>query len=265
MSSDSTISVLHQGPVAVVTFARPPGNWMSVAALRLLIEQLEHLALDSDTTKCVVLTGGVDGLFVAHADFDDLAQWRSVPDAAAEGLDVWRRATNLLERMPQPTVAAIDGQAWGGGCELALACTFRVGSPRAHLALPEVSVGVIPGAGGTQRLAKLINPALAAEVILSGKIVKAEAALAAGLLNAVLPGEPFVDAVVAWCGRFTRHPSSSLVAAKRAIVERDMAVIDAGLELERTLFVELNESEEARRRNAAYQRPGAAADAEKSL
>ncbi len=250
----ATIFTEIEGPVAVVTFAAPPGSWMDVASLFELMTTLEELASRTEEISVVVLTGGVDGHFVAHADFDDLARWRD-GTASPDELEAWDRATRAIAALLQPTVAAIDGQAWGGGCELALACTMRVGSERAHIALPEVSVGLIPGAGGTQRLPRLVPPAVAAEIILSAKILDAERALSIGLLNAVLPVDGFVPAVVKWCGRFTRHPHAALHAAKRAVVDGLQLSLDDGLALEKVLFDELNSSDDARERNRQYARP----------
>jgi enoyl-CoA hydratase/carnithine racemase len=166
------------------------------------------------------------------------------------------KAYKLLETMPQPTVAAIDGQAWGGGCELALACTFRLGSERAHVALPEVSVGVIPGGGGTQRLPRLIGTSAALEIILTGRILKAPDAHRLGVLNAVLPTEGFVDHALAWCGRITRHARPAVIAAKRAVVEGTLLPLDEGVRFERAVFEEINRSDDAKERNARMARPG---------
>ena len=234
--------------VAVVTFTRPPSNWMSVAALTELLALLRGLAARVDDVTVVMLTGGIDGYFVAHADFDDTLAWARGEQPPGEP-GAWHTATNLLETMPQPTVAAIDGQAWGGGCELALACTLRIGSERAHLALPEVSVGVIPGAGGTQRMPRLISPAAAAHLILSASIVKAPEAHRLGLLNAVLPTEDFRAHALRWCGRITRHPTGAILAAKRALVEGARLPLDQGLALEQALFDEVNRLPEALERN----------------
>ena len=240
--------------VAVLTFTRPPANWMDLASMTELAERLEELAGRTDDVTVVVLTGGVDGYFIAHADLDDLA-------ALAAGQPVegdpraWRRALGLLESMPQPTVAAIDGQAWGGGCETALACTMRVGSERAHLGQPEVNVGIIPGAGGTQRLPRLVGPGIGAELCLSGRIVDASEALRIGLLNAVLPTDGFLDEAVRWCARISRHAAPAVFAAKRAVVDGLRRPLDEGLRLESQLFAKLNASDDARARNAAVRRP----------
>jgi enoyl-CoA hydratase/carnithine racemase len=159
--------------------------------------------------------------------------------------------------MPQPTVAAIDGQAWGGGCETSLACTMRIGSTRAHLGQPEVAVGIIPGAGGTQRLPRLVGGGRGAELCLSGRIVGAEEAERIGLLNAVLPVDGFREAAIEWCGQISRHPAPAVFAAKRAVVDGLRGSLDDGLRLEGQLFLELNASDDAKARNAAVARDAA--------
>src|SRR6202008_4749701 len=128
-------------------------NWMNRASMTDLAVHLEAVATRSDV-MVVVLTG-VDGCFIAHADLDELAAAGKASDAGDP--NVWHRPLRLLESIPQPTIAATGGQAWGGRLETALGGSMRGASERAHLALPEVSIGVIPGAGGTQRLARLVG------------------------------------------------------------------------------------------------------------
>jgi enoyl-CoA hydratase/carnithine racemase len=242
------------GRVAVLTFRRPPRNWMNIRSMGELVGHLERLSRAADEVTVVMLTGGIDGYFIAHADLDDLAKLARGEDVGGD-LSAWSRALALLESMPQPTVAAIDGQAWGGGCETALACTLRVGSERAHLGQPEVSVGIIPGAGGTQRLPRLVGSALGAELCLSGRIVPSDEALRIGLLNAVLPDSGFLDAAVAWCERIARNPAGAVFAAKRAVLEGLRLPLEEGLRLEGRLFAEANSSEDAKRLNASIPRP----------
>jgi enoyl-CoA hydratase len=244
--------------VAVLTFRRPPANWMDLASMTELADALEDLATRTDEVTVVLLTGGVDGYFIAHADLDDLALLASGGSPPGDP-GAWRRALLMLESMPQPTVAAIDGQAWGGGLETALACSMRLASERAHLAQPEVTVGIIPGAGGTQRLPRLVGPAVGIELCASGRRVFAEEALRIGLVNAVLPTDGFVEHARRWCASFTRNPPGAVFAAKRAVVEGLRLPLDDGLRLEGRLFAECNRSEEARARNAEVDRPGGAA------
>ncbi len=240
--------------VATLTFARPPRNWMDLASMTELADQLEALATRTDDVTVVMLTGGVDGYFIAHADLDDLALFAKGERPPGDP-EAWTRALSVLGSMPQPTVAAVDGQAWGGGCETALACSMRVGSERAHLGQPEVSVGIIPGAGGSQRLPRLVGPAIGMELVTSGRIIGAEEALRIGLLNAVLPTEGFVEAARAWCGAIARWSPPAVFAAKRAVVEGLAGPLADGLALEGRLFAELNASDDARARNAAVDRP----------
>ncbi len=244
----------RHGKVAVLTFDRPPKNWMSLRAMTELASCLERLSEQTGDVSVVMLTGGVDGYFIAHADLDDLAKLAKGEDVGGDP-GAWVKALHLLETMPQPTIAAIDGQAWGGGCETALACTMRVGSERAHLGQPEVSVGIIPGAGGTQRLPRLVGSGIGAELCVTGRIIQAEEAHRIGLLNDVLPAEGFVDAALEWCGRISRNPASAVFAAKRAVVEGLRLPLADGLKLEGRLFAAANASDEARERNAAVPRP----------
>src|SRR5205085_1933346 len=185
---------------------------MDMASMTELVGHLEDLAGRSDEFSVVMLTGGVDGYFIAHADLDDLAKIANGEMPAGDPRS-WSQAMRLLETMPQPTVAAIDGQAWGGGCETSLACTMRVGSERAHMGQPEVVVGIIPGSGGTQRLPRLVGAGIGAELCLSGRIVDAAEAKRIGLLNEVLPTDSFVDHAIAWCARIAAHPAHAVMRA----------------------------------------------------
>jgi enoyl-CoA hydratase/carnithine racemase len=228
---------LEHGPdgVAVATFRRPPRNLMSMAAMTELEQLLAEVAED-DAVAVLVLTGGVPGFFVAHADVEDLARLGAGQPVEGDP-GSWSRAFALLESMPQPVVAAVGGQAWGGGSELCWACTARVASAAATFGQPEVLVGIIPGAGGTQRLPRLIGAGRAAELILSGRIVGADEALRLGMVEAVLPEEGFLDAAVAWAARFAAPPRPAVQAAKRAIVEGLRLPLTEGLRREAELFL----------------------------
>jgi len=250
--------------VAVLTFTRPPSNWMNFVAMTELTSHLETLAAAAPEVKVVMLTGGVDGYFVAHADLDDLRDLSEgrMPDG---DLGSWSSALGLLESMPQPTVAAIDGQAWGGGCEISLACTMRIGSERTHMGQPEVSVGIIPGAGGTQRLPRLVGQGIGAELCMSGRIVMADEALRIGLLNVVIPSDGFVDNAVEWCEQISRNPAGAVFAAKRAVLDGGRLPLDEGLMLEGQLFLEVNASADARAANSSVPRPDEGVDSNLGL
>jgi enoyl-CoA hydratase/carnithine racemase len=253
----TTWSLEQHGKVGVLTFTRPPRNLMDMASMTELVGHLESLSERTDEVTVVMLTGGVDGYFIAHADLDDLAKIArgEMPDGDPRS---WSQAMHLLENMPQPTVAAIDGQAWGGGSETSLACTMRIGSERAHMGQPEVAIGIIPGGGGTQRLPRLVGSAIGAELCLSGRVIDAAEAKRIGLLNEVLPTDGFVEHAIAWCERIARHPAHAVFAAKKAVVDGLRLPLDQGLRLEVELFLTANASDDAKARNAAVSRPGEA-------
>jgi len=251
----SSWSLEEHGRLAVLTFRREPSNWMDFVSMGELADHLAELADRTDEISVVMLTGGLDGFFIAHADLDDLAALASGGEVAGNPAS-WTRALSLLESMPQPTVAAIDGQAWGGGCETSLACTMRIGSPRAHLGQPEIVIGIIPGAGGTQRLPRLVGRAKGAELVLTGRVVGAEEAERIGLLNAVLPSDGFRDAAIDWCQAVARHSPAAVFAAKRAVVEGFTKPLVDGLRLEVEQFLTLNASDDAQARNASARSSG---------
>ena len=226
----------RDGDVTLLTFTRSPRNFMSMAAMGELGDLLGGLR-DRDDVAVVVLTGGLPGFFVAHADLDDLGRLgRGEP---VEGDPrAWTRSLRLIEELPQPVVAAVNGQCWGGGCELALACTFRLAARSAHLAQPEIAAGIIPGAGGTQRLPRLIGPGRALDLVLTGRVVEADEALDIGLVHAVLPDDGFLDAALAWARKLAAQPRRALVAGKRAVIEGMRLPFVDGLRLEAQLFAE---------------------------
>jgi enoyl-CoA hydratase/carnithine racemase len=221
--------------IAVLTFARPPRNFMSFAAITELGERLRELGERTDVSV-VVLTGGLPGYFVAHADLDDLGRLgRGEP---VEGDPrAWNTTLAKIEELPQPVVAAINGQCWGG-CGLALACAARVAARSATLAQPEVAAGIIPGAGGTQRLPRLVGPGRALELVLTARPVAAEEAAAIGLVEVVLPDDGFLEAAIEWARGIASQPRSALVAAKRAIIDGLRLPLWEGLRLEAQLFAE---------------------------
>lgn len=205
------------GSVGVLTFTRPPRNFMSLAAMTELADALDDIAGGADKVTVVVLSSGIDGYFIADADRDELA--RGAAGELLEGdLGAWHRALSTLESMPQPTVAAIDGEVGGGGCAVALACTLRIGSERAQVGQLEANIGIV-GADSARRLARLLGPAASAELLLTGRIVEAEEARRIGLLSDILPTERFHDHVREWCERITRNSPAAVFAAKRAVID----------------------------------------------
>lgn len=225
----------HIGNVALITFSRPPRNFMSFAALGELAGILEGYRSREDVAV-IVITGGLPGYFVAHADLEDLAKVTRGEPVEGERT-AWRTTPSLIESMPQPIIAAVNGQAWGGGTELSLACTLRVATPEASFGLPEVAVGMVPGAGGTQRLPRLIGQGRALELILSGRKVGAKEALDIGLINAILPSDKFIEHTLEWARRISLHYGPALVANKRAVIDGQRLSFEDGLDLEREMVI----------------------------
>jgi enoyl-CoA hydratase len=222
--------------VALLTFTRPPDATMDFVSMAELGEILTRLSAD-ERVKVVVLTGGLDGFFINHGDPGDLLRASRGKATAAEA-ESWPRTLDILENIPQPTVAAIDGLAAGGGNEIALACTLRVGSVRASLRQPEITVGIIPGGGASVRLPRVAGPGVAAEAILTGRVFSAEEALRSGWLNAVLPTEDFVGRALRWVGAVAQHPAPALRAARRVLTAAAKLSFADAIALERQIFVE---------------------------
>ena len=225
-----------EGRVALLTFTRPPINMMSFAAAGELLAALTAIEKDNDVS-IVVLTGGVPRYFVAHADLDDIGRMARQEPPQGDPED-FVRAMTKLESMPQPTVAAVNGQAWGGGFEIALCCTLRLAAQSAHFRLHEVSKGAIPGGGGTQRLPRLIGVGKASAMILGSQLIKAEQAVSAGIAEAVLPDADFINHVLEWLKPMIAQPPHALFAAKRAIIDGLRMPLEAGLANEQRLFAQ---------------------------
>ena len=183
-----SVDLSREGGVAVLTVNRPDAlNAFDVDTLTALRDHLRELAEDSEA-RVVVVTGAGERAFAAGADIKYMSGLDV--DGAKEWGNLGHEVGHLLETMPKPTIAAINGFALGGGCEVALACDFRYASSNAKLGQPEVNLGIIPGWGGTQRLARAVGIGLAKELILTGRVIDAEEALRIELVNAVYePGE----------------------------------------------------------------------------
>ncbi|MGH3097409.1 MAG: enoyl-CoA hydratase/isomerase family protein [Streptosporangiales bacterium] len=197
----------------------------------------------------VVVYGG-EKVFAAGADIKEMDAM-SYADMA-EHSRALQEAFTALARTPKPVIAAITGYALGGGCELALACDFRVAADDAKLGQPEIQLGIIPGAGGTQRLARLVGPAKAKDLIFSGRHADATEALGMGLVDAVVPAADVYETARSWAARFASGPGAALSAAKDAI-DRGLDVdLGSGLEIERAHFAGLFATEDKRAGFAAF-------------
>jgi enoyl-CoA hydratase/carnithine racemase len=217
--------------VAVVRLDNGKVNALSTALLGELAAAAASLA--ADPPGAVVVTGS-ERMFAAGADIAEFGG----PDQARVVGAAFRGALDALAAIPRATIAAVAGFALGGGCELALACDLRVCGASARFGQPEVLLGIIPGGGGTQRLARLVGPSRAKDMILSGRQVAAEEALRMGLVDRVVEGD-VLEAALAWAGELARGPVAAHGLAKRAIDEGLGGWLADGLSLEQDLFVEV--------------------------
>ncbi|MBM4761842.1 enoyl-CoA hydratase [Bacillus sp. B15-48] len=235
-----------QNGIATVTLDNPPMNVLSKQVTQELKEVFTTIQEDPEVIA-VVVTGNGDRAFMAGADIKEFPSWidlekEEVKKVAKSNHEVF----NLIEQLEQPTIALLNGFALGGGCELALACDIRIAEDHAQLGLPEVKLGLLPGAGGTQRLPRLIGEAKAKELMFLGDSITAEEALQVGLVNHVVPKGEGMEAALSMAKKVSRLSLQALSRIKRAVDEGADQPLEAALENEVDLFVELIKTEDAR-------------------
>jgi methylglutaconyl-CoA hydratase len=235
MSDDFPIRVEQRGTVAVWTLDRADRMNALSRAMLVAIGKLAREAATNASIRAVVVTGAGEKAFCAGAD---LKERRTMSDDDVRALlDLYRSELGPLDRSPKPVVAAINGVALGGGLELALACDLRVAAAHAELGLPETSIGIVPGAGGTQRLPRIVGEGRAKEMILLARRLGAAEALAWGLVNRVTPaGESVVDDAVAWVRPIAEGAPIAQAAALEAIDRGLDAPLATGLILEKASY-----------------------------
>jgi len=236
--------------VAVLRLNRPPLNPLS----RALLAQLTTLATDlagDPSVKAVVLVGS-DRAFAAGADIDEFGGAAQARVIAAG----FRAAGDAIGAIPRPVIAAISGYALGGGLELALACDLRIAADTARLGQPEILLGIIPGGGGTQRLSRLLGPARAKELCWSGRQVRADEALAIGLVDRVVPAGDLEPAALEWAASFASGAVVAMGQIKRAVDEGADLPLAAALDLEAECFAGTFDTEDAATGIASFREHG---------
>jgi enoyl-CoA hydratase len=241
-ASYKNLLVESRGPITVLRIHRPDVlNALNRETLSELGDFADRFAGDP-AQEALILTGSGDKSFVSGADINELAVLD--PRGAEEISRFGQRVFLALERAGKPVIAAINGYAFGGGCELALACHVRLASENAVLGLPEVSLGIIPGYGGTQRLPRLVGPGRALELLLTGRRVRADEAERIGLLNRVVPQDQLLAEAEKLALSILKNGPLAVAAALEA-VERGLGLsLDDGLRLESGLFGILAASED---------------------
>jgi enoyl-CoA hydratase len=224
--------------VALVTLDHPKVNSLSSALLDQLIAIADELT--AQPPGAVVVTGS-DRIFAAGAEISEFGG----PDDAAVIGGRFLKALDALSAIPRMVIAAVHGYALGGGCELALACDLRIASTKAKFGQPEILLGIIPGGGGTQRLARLVGPARAKDLVLTGRQVGAEEALAMGLVDRVVEPDELMDTALGYAADLARGPLAAHALAKRAIDRGLDGPLADGLVLEQEAFVEVFRTEDS--------------------
>jgi enoyl-CoA hydratase/carnithine racemase len=251
VSDDFPIRVEQRGGIAVWTIDRADrANALSRATL-LALGKLARDAIANASVRAIVVTGAGDKAFCAGADLKE-RQGMTENDVRVQ-VDLYRSELGPLDRSPKPVVAAINGAALGGGLELALCCDLRVAAAHAVLGLPETSLGIIPGAGGTQRLPRVVGEARAKEMILLARRLTADEALAWGLVNRVTPaGKGVVDDAVEWLRPVAEGAPIAQAAALEAVDRAHDVALELGLELEKVSYDKTLVSEDRREALAAF-------------
>jgi len=249
MNYENIIVAMAEG-VVTITFNRPKAlNALNSALLEELSSAVDDIAQTADA-RVLILTGAGDKAFIAGADIKELATLTALQAKlfARSGQEV----IDKIAALPFPVIAAVNGYALGGGTEMALACDFIYAAEAASLGLPETTLGLIPGFGGTQRLARLVGPNRAKELIYTGRIISAEQALSIGLVNQVFPAEELMGAVDKIANLFCRRGRVSLREAKEAVNKGLNTDLATGLKIEQDAFALCMVSDDAKEGTAAF-------------
>lgn len=245
-----TLQVTDDGPVRIVTISRPKAlnalNEQVVAELTDVIEQ----TADNSAVRAMVLTGAGDKAFVAGADIKAMADMS--PEQALVFAGRGHAVGELLASLSIPVIAAVGGFALGGGCELALACDFIYASERARFGQPEVSLGVIPGFGGTQRLLRRVGLAHALELCMTGALIKADEALRLGLVNRVVAPELLLETAIKTAQKIAKMGPLAVAKVKEVLHQGASKSLEEGNLLEQQAFAGLFSSADQREGMAAF-------------
>jgi enoyl-CoA hydratase len=230
-----------EGPVGVVTLNRPKQlNALAGPLMRELVGALE--AHDADASvRAIVVTGGPT-VFAAGADIKEMSDATPVDMLVRNNIGLWDRA----KKITKPLIAAVAGYALGGGCELAMLCDIVVAAENARFGQPEINIGLMPGAGGTQRLTRLLGKSVAMDMILTGRMIGAEEALQRGLVSRVVPQELIVDEAVRLGKEIASRAPIAVRLAKEAITRAFEGRVDDGIDFERKAFYLLFATADAR-------------------
>ncbi|HEY8768582.1 MAG TPA: enoyl-CoA hydratase/isomerase family protein [Dehalococcoidia bacterium] len=256
MTDYKYLETRREGATLVATINNPPQNFLNATIVQELTSLAAQVAAD-ESVRVFVLTGGVDGIFITHYDVGELAGASDVARdresfGAGGELHGMHKLLLALQDLRVPVIAAINGTAMGGGCELALACDFRIKSTEGVMGLPEVRVGILPGAGGTQRMTRLLGLAKAMELMLLGNTVDGATAERIGLVHRAVAPERVLEEALELAGELAKRPPLSIALIKQCILKgSEMPLLDA-LRFEQEAFWKTMRSEDAGRLMRGY-------------
>jgi enoyl-CoA hydratase len=237
--TSSIVTVTRDQGYALIQLNRPDVlNAISVQLMTDLVSALEESDSD-DAVKCIIITGN-ERAFAAGADIREMAEATATEMLTRDQFARWDR----IRRISKPIIAAVGGFALGGGCELAMACDMIIASETARFGQPEITIGVMPGAGGTQRLTRAVGKAKAMEMVLTGRMITADEALRWGLINKVVPAESLLTEARMWAAEIASSPPLAVRLAKEAVLKSFDTTIEGGLAFERKNFYLLFASED---------------------
>ncbi len=245
MNDFKFLNLSTEDGILIVRINKPPANPLDMELIGEL-SRIFDIFSNSEDGKVMIITGGIDNIFIAGADIKMLGDMSE--NIAEKVTDKFQACFNKLMEMPKIIIAAINGHALGGGCELALACDFRFMADRekVYIGLPEVTLGILPGAGGTQRLPRLIGISKALELIIFGKRLTPREALQIGIVDKVFPPEDLIKKSIDFARDLTRGATKSIGLIKRAINQGLQRDIYTGLKIEKEAFIEVFKTDDAK-------------------
>ncbi len=246
-ADDALILTEVDGSVAIIRLNRPKVlNALNPELMTMLAEQME--AYDKDDSVRVILLAGSEKAWAAGADIGDMAEQTAISMYERDQFATWER----IKRVKKPIVAAVSGWALGGGCELMMHCDVIIASETAQFGQPEINIGVMPGAGGTQRLTRAVGKAVAMDVILTGRFLNADEALAHGLVSRVVPKEHYFTEALKVAQGMAKKGPIALRLAKEGVLKAFESTLAEGLEYERKLFYTLFATEDQKEGMRAF-------------
>lgn len=242
-----SIHVDRENQIGIIRIHRPEAlNALNTSIMKRIAETMEEMDRDEEI-RAIVLTGS-DRAFAAGADIKELSETSSVDFVMKQFFSDWDR----LRKIAKPIIAAVNGYALGGGCELAMCCDLIIASESAQFGQPEINIGVMPGAGGTQRLTRAIGKTKAMELILTGKSISAQEALSYGLVNRVVAKEDLETEALKLAKEIALKPPMAVRLAKQAVLKSEDLALEHGLQLEQHLFYLLFASEDQKEGMKAF-------------